>query len=270
LEPFESTNFDIAFDWYYKDDSYFSIGYFRKDVKNFISRGRTELTFEGLRDIIAGPRAQQAIAELEAEGIQTTTDNIFDRIIANGGGTTIDGQPAIDQDANDPLVVWDIAQPVNNPEEQTVDGIEVAISHVIGETGFGFGLNATIVDSDSEFDINLLEPQQPLVGVSDSANAQVFYEKDGLSVKVTYAWRDDFLAGPGQQQGSADGPPTFVRDTGIVDFSINYDIDEHLTVFLEGYNVTNETEETYGRFESQFLEAAQFDVRYAFGARYTF
>ena len=270
LEPLESTNFDVAFEWYYKEDSYLSVGYFRKDVNNFIATGVTQLQFEGLRDLIAGPRATTAIAQLEAEGLATSVENIFDRIVANGGGTTIDGQPAIVQNGDDPLVTWDISQPVNNPEDQTVDGVEIAFSHVFGETGFGVGLNATLVDSDSEFDINLLEPQQPLTGVSDSANAQVFYEKDGLSVKVTYAWRDDFLLGAGQAQGSSDSPPTFVRDTGIVDFSINYDVDENLTVFLEGYNVTNETEETYGRFESQFLEAAQFDVRYAFGARYTF
>lgn len=272
LEPFESTNFDVTYEWYYKEDSYLSIGYFKKDVENFISRGLVTRTFEDLdlRDPLAGPRAQEAIAQLEAEGTQTTLDNIFDRIIANGGGVTVDGAPAIDQAPSDPEIAFDISQPVNNPDEQTVDGIEVAVSHVFGETGFGVGLNATFVDSDSEFDINLLEAQQPLTGVSDSANAQIFYEKDGLSVKLTYAWRDDYLRGNGQQQASSDSPPTFTRDAGIVDFSINYDVDDNFTVFFEGYNVTNETEENYGRFEEQFLRGAQFDVRYAFGVRYTF
>ena len=141
---------------------------------------------------------------------------------------------------------------------------------MFGDSGFGTAVNFTVVESDSEFDINSLDVQSPLLGVSDSANVQLFYEDEQLSVKLTYAWRDEFLAGVGQAGGSADAPPQFVKEAGIFDFSINYDVDENFTVFLEGYNITNETEERFGRFEAQFLEAAQFGPRFALGARYTF
>ena len=36
LEPIESTNFDLSAEWYYDEYSYVSVGYFDKDVKNFI------------------------------------------------------------------------------------------------------------------------------------------------------------------------------------------------------------------------------------------
>ena len=115
-----------------------------------------------------------------------------------------------------------------------------------------------------------LEPQTPLTGLSDSANLQVFYEKDGLSVKVTYAWRDSYLIGVGQGQGSSDAPPQFAKEFGQVDMSVNYDIDENFTVFFEGLNLNNETEQAYGRYEEQFLFARQYGSRYTLGVRYSF
>lgn len=272
LEPFESTNMDLSFEWYYDEASYVSLGYFKKDVKNFIVNGANVLTFDGLRDPFIGPRANAAIAELEAEGIQPTVTAIWERIIANGGGVDDDccQTQIVRQQNDDPLVEWLVSQPVNDPEEKTVDGIEFAVQHMIGETGFGVSLNATVVDSDSEYDNDLLVVQQPLPGVSDSANFQVFYEDDQWSIKLTHTWRDDYLIGVGQPQGSADAPPQYFRDTSITDFSINYDHTEELTVFLEGYNITNETEEGYGRYRNQFLFGRQYGPRYALGVRYTF
>ena len=121
-----------------------------------------------------------------------------------------------------------------------------------------------------EFDSESLVQQAPLTGLSDSANFQVFYEKEGLSVKVTYAWRSDYVVGIGQAQGSSDNPATQFDTFGQVDASINYDVNENLTVFLEGVNINDETERGYGRFEEQFLFARQYGPRYTLGARYTF
>ncbi|MFQ3248257.1 MAG: iron complex outermembrane receptor protein [Glaciecola sp.] len=272
LEPYEATNFDLAWEWYYADSSYTSIGYFRKDVKNFISNGLNTVTFDGLRDPFIGPRANTALAQLEAEGTQPTVTAIWERIIENGGGVddACCQTQIVRQNEDDPLVEWLVNQPVNNPDGQVVDGFEMAIQHMIGETGFGVSVNATVVDSDSAYDVNSLAVQAPLTGVSDSANFQVFYEDDKWSVKLTHTWRDSYLLGIGQAQGSADAPPQFVAETNVTDFSVNFDMTEELTFYLEGYNITNEVEEGYGRYRNQFLFARQYAPRYALGARYTF
>ena len=194
-------------------------------------------------------------------------------------GATLNAQGYIEPAADDPLMEWNITSPFNNSDDKKVDGFEVAVQHLFGESGFGFGANATFVDGDVEFDVDDitrvadikdLEPQTPLTGLSDSANFQVFYEKDGLSVKLTYAWRDEYLIGVGQDQGSADAPPQFAKEFGQVDMSVNYDINENLTVFVEGVNLNNETEETFGRYEAQFLSARQYGSRYTLGVRYSF
>ena len=187
-------------------------------------------------------------------------------MLANGYGNADD---QIEPNSNDPLIVWSVSQP-NNTDAKSVDGVEVAWQHMLGETGFGFNVNATFVSGDVEFDIDSLTQQAPLTGLGDSANLQAFYEKDGLSVKVTYAWRDDYLLGVGQAQGSSDAPPQFFKDYGQVDMSINYDINENLTVFFDALNLNNETEQGYGRYEEQFLFARQYGTRYALGVRYGF
>jgi TonB-dependent receptor len=277
LKPFESTNFDLSLEYYYEEGSYASVGYFRKEVKNFISTERFDAQYEGIRDIAAGPRYAQAIADLTAAGASTDGESIRLKMIENGA--VVNSQGYLTPNSDDPLMNWKISKPFNTPEDKTVDGIEVAIQHFFGDTGFGFGANATFVDGDVEFDVdditkvdNIvdLEPQTPLTGLGDSANFQLFYEKDGLSVKATYAWRDSYLIGVGQDQGSSDNPPQFAKEYAQVDMSINYDIDENFTVFAEGLNLTNETEEGYGRYEEQFLFARQYGPRYTFGVRYSF
>jgi len=275
LLPFESSNFDLSVEYYYGDASYVSLGYFSKDVKNFITTTNETITVEGLRDPLIGPRATQAISDLvSASGDPSFIPSdgaVWDQIIANGGGEfdPITGNEIVFQNANDPLIEWLVSQPTNG-DTRTVDGIEFAVQHMFGETGFGSGFNFTIVDGDVEYDVDSFEQQSPLAGLSDSANFQVFYEKDGLSVKVTYAWRDDYLIGVGQEQGSAEAPPQFGKEYAQTDVSVNYDVTEELTVFFEGINITNSTEQGFGRYEEQFLYARQYGPRYTLGARYTF
>ena len=274
LNPYEATNLDLSLEYYYAEGSYASVGYFKKDVENFISNQTVTTSVEDMRDIYQGARWNQAVADL---GGDPTNDEIFAQMQLNGA--TLNAQGYIEPASDDPLMQWDITRPFNTPDSKTVDGFEIAIQHFFGETGFGFGANATFVDGDVEFDVDDitkvdsvadLEPQTPLTGLSDSANFQLFYEKDDLSVKVTYAWRDEYLIGVGQGQGSSDNPPQFAKEFGQVDMSINYDIDENFTVFFEGLNLNNETEQGFGRYEEQFLFARQYGSRYTLGMRYSF
>ena len=266
--PYESTNLDLSFEWYYDDASYASVGLFRKSVKNYIDYSASEETFEGLNDIYQGPRWNEAVSALEAAGVQATDSAIYGYFVDNGYA---DADGVVTPNADDPLITWRVTKPRNLSDTRTVEGIELAVQHTFGDTGFGVGANATFVDGDVKYDpYDLSSEQNPLVGISDSANFQVFYEKEGLSVKVTYAWRSDYIVGIGQDQGSADNPATQFDTYGQVDASVNYDVNENLTVFLEGVNINDETEQGYGRFEEQFLFARQYGPRYTFGARYTF
>lgn len=268
LLPFEATNLDLSLEYYYAEGSYAAVGYFKKDVKNFIGNGIESLKIDGFYDVYLGPRWQQAENDLIANGEQTTNDAIFAQMQANGA--TLNAQGYIEPESGDPLISWDISRPFNSADTKSVDGVELALQHLFGETGFGVGVNATFVDGDVDFDVDSLVQQTPLVGLSDSANFQAFYETEDLSVKVTYAWRDEYLIGVGQDEGSSDNPPQFAKTFGQWDMSVNYNLNEHITLFFEGINLNNETEQGYGRYEEQFLFARQYGPRYTIGARFSF
>ena len=235
-------------------------------MDNFIKTTITQTTIEGLHDILEGPRYRQAVANIVGRGGQATSSAVFDEMIALGYGNA---EGKIEPTSADPLIVWNISQPTNS-DTKSVDGIEFAVQHLIGETGFGVGVNGTWVNGDVEFDTESLTQQEPLTGLSDSANFQVFYEYDGWSAKATYAWRDSYLIGVGQSQGSADAPPQFAKAYGQWDMNLSYAWNDNLTVFIEGVNLNNETEQGYGRYEEQFLFARQYGPRYSLGARYNF
>ena len=268
LKPFESTNLDLSFEWYYGEESYVSAGYYRKEVKNFIGSKIDSITIDGFYDVYKGPRWLAAESSLASRDEQATNDAIFAEMVAQG--VVVNEGGFIEPTSADPLIVWDITRPFNSPDKKTVDGFEVAAQHVFGESGFGIAANATIVEGDVEFDVDSLVQQTPLTGLSDSANFQAFYEKNGLSVKVTYAWRDSYLIGVGQSQGSSDNPPQYAKEFGQIDASINYDIGENFNVFLDAINLNDETEQGYGRYERQFLFARQYGPRYTLGVRYIF
>lgn len=266
LLPFTSTNLDLSLEYYYAEGSYAAIGYFKKDVDNFIKTTITQTTIDGLHDILDGPRYRQAVANIVGRGGQATSSAVFDEMIALGYANA---EGKIEPTSADPLIVWNISQPTNS-DTKSVDGIELAVQHLIGETGFGVGINGTWVNGDVEFNTESLDQQEPLTGLSNSANFQVFYEYEGWSAKATYAWRDSYLIGVGQSQGSADAPPQFAKAYGQWDMNLSYAWNENLTVFVEGVNLNNETEQGYGRYEEQFLFARQYGPRYSLGARYNF
>jgi outer membrane receptor protein involved in Fe transport len=104
--------------------------------------------------------------------------------------------------------------------------------------------------------------------LSDSANLIAFYDKEKLQVRLAYNWRDDFLAGVGQGQGTTTNP-THVKAYGQLDIGVTYYATENLTVYFSGLNITEETVHVYGLTERQVLQAVQGGPRYDLGIRYT-
>ncbi|WP_443749628.1 TonB-dependent receptor [Asticcacaulis solisilvae] len=80
LLPLESSNVDLSLEWYYGKDSYVSIGFYNKDVNNFVGTGRVEANPFGLRDPSSGaPGSRSGVAKTLLGSInQSTTDvNLF-------------------------------------------------------------------------------------------------------------------------------------------------------------------------------------------------
>jgi len=263
LEPYVSDNFDLSLEWYYAEGSYFSVGYYYKQVDKFIVSSTVDTTFPelGLTDPYIGPTANEARQQLIDEGIPVTDPNLFARINENLGNppnTWLSDLPG------DPLAAYQLST-YANAEKGDLYGWEIAIQHLFGDTGFGVVANATIVDGDVDVDREVAGTFFALGGLSDSANISVFYENDFLSTRVSYNWRDEFFNG-----GVNNGSPVFTEEYSQLDANFSWFVNDSWTVFLEGYNLTNEVQRTYARYPEMFLRGNQWGARYSIGASYRF
>jgi TonB-dependent receptor len=261
LEPFTSDNLDLSFEWYYDEGSYASIGYYRKQVENFIVTQQFDQTIGNLRDPAEGPRAIQARADIEAAGGDPNDlGALFAQININQGAPVNQRITQLDED---PLVTWKVNVPTNL-ETATLYGWEFAIQHMFGDSGFGVSANATIVEGDINVDNSAIGFQFVLTGLSDSANLIAFYEADKWEARVAYNWRDEFL------NGTRNNSPHYTEEYAQWDARASYLVNDNLQIFVEGINLTNESQRIYNRYPNQFTDANQFKARYAIGARYTF
>ena len=296
LLPLESTNFDLSLEWYYDDASYASVGLFEKNVFNFIGSEQQMRELLDIRNPTAGPRAETAVADLETRGIPVTDENLhnmiaFNEFIADGGrdsaawiaefgdvdyaGTTdqnlwIQDGAARDviSNASDPTYTFRTAVP-NNGREAKIHGVELAVQHFFGDTGFGVQANYTIVRGDVGFD-NLGDPsvsQFYLAGLSDTANLVGMYENDRLQARIAYNWRDKYISGAGRGAGNN---PLYVEAYSQIDFNVSYAVTDALSLSVEGLNVTGEDSRTHQRNSAMMESLRDLGPRYQIGARYTF
>lgn len=265
LDPFESTNFDLSTEWYYDDSSYISLGYYKKDVKNFI--GTTvykEVIYPGLVNPASGVR----LAEAEAAVVdQNNRNQEIRNYYVSKGWVTAGGELTGDLSVYDPLA-FTVTAPVNQ-KEASIDGFEFAVQHMFGESGFGGIVNYTTVNGDISYDNSVIGVDQfALLGLSDSANLVAFYDRNGIQVRIAYNWRDEFLSAT--TGGNNQQEPAYTEAYGQFDLSISYDITDNLSVQLEGINVTEEDTRVHARSKNAVIFAAEQEARYALGARYTF
>jgi len=107
--------------------------------------------------------------------------------------TTILGQPFLH------------TRPVNG-ESAIIKGAELSFQHTFDYLpapfdGLGVQLNYTAVDSQQTIDPSLASGQFSVVGLSDSANLVLFYEKDRFGIRAAYNWREEYLAAVRGEQG---------------------------------------------------------------------
>ena len=149
LNPYMSTNLDLTLEYYYDEGSYVSVGLFQKDVEDWIANTTLNQTVDGVHDIYLGERWNRAVAQIEQRGEVATNSAIYQQMLVNGHGNA-DG--AIEADPQtDPLLVWGISSP-ENLDERSVEGIEFAVQHLFGDSGYGVAFNATLVEGDVEYD----------------------------------------------------------------------------------------------------------------------
>lgn len=274
LLPMEASNIDLSLEWYYDEGSYVSAGFWSKDVDNFIvnSTFENQPLFQDLFTPINGDLYNQAVEALTGGDPRFDFDygdlnTYYAENFANESGVSVTGEGdetevVVTGTALDPIAIFDVTIPINQRETK-VQGWEFMLQHAFGESGFGMQANYTIVDGDLDYDINLNEEQWVVPGMSNTANLVGYYDKSRFQVRVALNWRDQFLASAGRD-------PLFVEEYYQLDMNISYEINDKLSFFIEGINLTEEDQRIHGRSSYQVREYAVGHARYNFGARYAF
>ena len=279
LLPLESKNIDLSVEWYYGPQSYVSVGYFQKDIDNYVGTGTIEETPFDLPHPAQGDRFAEAVAAVGATGTSDADlTAIRNYIFENYGDTpevTITGtDPAGNFQGTiqgivgeDPAATFAIVVP-SNQRSAELDGWEIAVQHMFGDTGFGVAANATFADSNLSYDNTDTGDQFAIEGLSDSANLIGIFENDQWGVRVAYNWRDEFLSD--RAVDFFGNNPQYTESYGQWDLNVNFVANDNLTVFFEGINVTDEVQRIIGRNSNQPYFVTQTGARFMLGARYKF
>lgn len=296
LAPQEVTNFDVGVEWYFAPAAVFSVGYFRKER-------------DGLFVELAEDPQETFVQVLAADGVTILGQGDVRDITApcEGGGIF---NPIADQNEFAPLdangsrtsgtgVCVGINQVVNDSGTTNQQGIEVAFQYDFSNwedklgwaSGFGVIANYTYQDfsgtdslrnaSSSGGDIfaassgglTNVQFKTPLEQNSKHAyNLTAFYEKYGLSARARWTWRDTFaITDALTSLGNTMGTPPIQDARGQLNASVNYDVTDHLTVGVEGVNLTaSDILQRCVSSSGPVCFAEQTERRVIFGATYKF
>lgn len=250
LEPFRSSNWDVSYEWYFDDASFFTFAIFNKEVEDFI------ITLTGNETFTLADRANQP-------GFRCNTVN---SALCAEGLVLDPTQPGLDvvatnEELNGVSEEIRVTRP-RNGDEARVTGYEIALTHVF-ESGLGFSANATIVDSNAKLSGDTSQTFA-LEGLGDSQNFILFYEQDTWQARIAFNNREAFLR---RLDNGFNSEPVNTETFGQWDISASYDINENVTVFVEGINITEEELIQTGRFKNQIFDIEDNGARYSLGVR---
>lgn len=134
-------------------------------------------------------------------------------------------------------------------------------------SSLGLEFNYTYSDSESP-DIDIEGNVLPLPSNSKhQSNTILWYDKDGLSMRIAYNWRSEEYVG--RVGLNTNGVPLNLGNwneaAGYLDAQINYWVNEHVSLSLSGTNLTSQDRKSYGQFENQFQSLYVQERRYTLG-----
>ncbi|CAM3937035.1 MULTISPECIES: TonB-dependent receptor [Pseudoalteromonas] len=218
LASYQANQFELGLEWYFTDSSLVGITAFYKDLKNII-------------------RSQTSIRDLTGAGLYTND------------GQLAEGEYAITSNYN--------------VGEQQINGYEVQLQHDFGN-GFGVQGNYTFINvPDEEF---TSQDYTPITETDDNGdvivtgfetdtpytenvrsegnskhtgNAQVYFENESFSARLSYNYRSQYFVGPDSQSDLV------VDDRQSIDMKLTYQITENIMSTFSVTNLLDEAQEYY-------------------------
>lgn len=238
LKPLTSTNVDFSYEWYFEDEGLLSLALFYKDMKNFVTNVSTPYHYKDVR------------TQYELESADLLLD--YDENRAPGDEDKCMPMRQVAGFFTEWVVACDVANinTVKNGNGATVKGLELSYNQVYDFlpgflSGFGFNFNYTYQQSESDpvaigttglFQESLPQPFTP----EHSANATLFWEKDGLQMRLANRFTGDQLVNEGVTGGSI-----WQEASNRLDFSSSYKLTKSISLTFQALNITDETRRNF-------------------------
>lgn len=243
LDPYRAKAYDVSFEWYFDDAALLSLALFRKDINSLVQTLQTNTTFTG------------------------NPFGLPDSVAIAACGTT---------NGCSPSAQWQFNVPTSTAGGN-LDGFEINYQQPLRFlpgllSNTGILLNYTGVKSEVDYlnGAGVVVSTNDLIGLSRSSyNATLYYEDDRWSARVSASYRDDYLTRvPGSEAGTdADG----TESTLNVDASLQYTLNDHFKLTLEGVNLTDEYQDQFNDSRAQRSSFYHHTGReYILGARYSY
>jgi iron complex outermembrane recepter protein len=243
LRPWVADSIDLSYERYFKESKgYFSVAGFAKKLRNFIYE-------------------QSALADFSGYPFSTSS------------------APTLLQGA--------VTQPMNG-DGGNIRGLEFSLvlaSELLSENLKGFGVQfGGALTKSSIKPWGPTSGDAPIAGLSEKvAQITVYYERHGWSARVSNRYRSEnrqyiTTFGPPNQGGdvSPNGGFSMAQPESVVDAQLSYTFPKdspmkNLSVFLQGYNLTDEPLITYNNDDPrQVINYQKYGASYSFGAAYKF
>ncbi|MCP4325204.1 MAG: TonB-dependent receptor, partial [Alteromonadales bacterium] len=148
-------------------------------------------------------------------------------------------------------------------------GAKVALSDFLDVAvlnNLGLDVNYTYSDSSQERK-DVFNNDLPFNGMSkDTYNFVVWYEQEEFSARLAYNMRSPRLIASGGPVGQS----LYQDDYAQLDFNATYNVNEDISVYINGSNITEEYQQTYIEFSQQKAFQNIYEARWTVGARVSF
>ncbi|AWB65003.1 TonB-dependent receptor [Saccharobesus litoralis] len=234
LQPLSSTNIDVSWEWYFNESGLLSVALFHKDMVNFEETINTPYHYKDVRedyelsdaDLLLDYKASREVGDADNCMPLRLTGGFFDEwnitcdialidVVKNGRGATTKG---LELNYN-----------------QTYDMLPGALS------ALGVSFNYTYQQSESDAEeigtsgVFLKPLPQPFTP-ENSANTTIFWEKDGIQLRLASRYTDVQLVNRGLT-----GAATWQEASNRIDFSSSYKLTDNLSITFQATNLTDET-----------------------------
>lgn len=275
LDPYRVTQYDLSAEHYFGEGGLISAAIFYKDVKSF-TVSSSSCVADG--DTIEGQNVTEYVNVCLLDTAGVSQANV------NYASSTQDlAYVEAQRDAGLTGIVIDTD--VNGGSGEIV-GLELAYQQQFSSlpgawSGLGISTNYTYADSE--------QPDgNPLLDISNNTfNGQVYWEYEGLQVRLAYNWRDKYLDTQDEKRVRPVGAlatgiynrtdptadyydPTLgnnYRDArGQFDFSASLDVNENITLIANAVNLTGEPIRQVTELDSNW-KYSEADRRFTVGVR---